>query len=87
MKISKKTVADKMLDYFDGRLPLANLVDWAENALLSGDFPDAETDDLMAALGQIGLADVRNFGLAWEDSTAIMRKLGYRLDVRAAVAA
>ena len=85
MKIDKKIVADKLLAYFEGNLSLAQLVDWAENAMLYAEFPIAEIDDITDVLGQIGLADVRAFGLTWEDATAIMKKLGYRMKVQVAL--
>ena len=53
----------------------------AENAILSGKFVDAEVDDLMQVLGQIGLADVRAFGLTWEDCEQLLEQLGYAAHV------
>jgi hypothetical protein len=87
MPISKQTVARKLFAYLQHRLSLADLVDWAENALLEGDFVEPETEVLTSVLGQLGLADVRAFGLTWEDCQGLMRQLGYDLHVAMAESA
>ncbi len=38
MLITKQTVADKLGAYLHHQLSLAELVDWAENALFEGEF-------------------------------------------------
>jgi len=38
MTITRKTVADKLAAYLHHRLSLAQLVDWAEQAMMDGDF-------------------------------------------------
>jgi hypothetical protein len=63
MPISKQAVARKLFAYLQHRLLLAALVDWAENALLEGDFAETDAEVLTSVLGQLGLADVRAFGL------------------------
>jgi hypothetical protein len=81
MPIDKKTVARKLFAYLHHRLALEALVDWAENALLNGDFLEKDTEVLVKVLGQIGLADVRAFGLTWDDCLGLMQQLGYDLQV------
>lgn len=87
MPISKQTVARKLFAYLQHGLSLVELVDWAENALLEGDFAEADTEVLTQVLGQLGLADVRAFGLTWEDCQGLMRQLGYDLQVAMAESA
>ena len=62
---------------------LAELVDWAENALLDGEFADEEMSALGAVVSRLGVADVRAFGLTREDCEALLHELGYsaRVDV------
>jgi hypothetical protein len=86
MKITKQTVAGKLTDYLHQEITLAQLVDWAENALMDGDFEGGDAATLADVVAKIGLADVRSFGLTWEDCAEILDELGFeaRVDVVAA---
>lgn len=85
--ITKQLVAQKILAYLHHELPLDQLVNWAENALMDGPFHPADAELLTDVLGRVGLADAENFGLLWEDCEAFMRRLGYELRVEAKLAA
>lgn len=63
MKITRQTVADKITDYLHGKLSQAELVDWAERAMMNADFEEADTDLLTDIVGRLGLAEVAEFGL------------------------
>jgi hypothetical protein len=67
--ITRETVAKKLGDYLQGDLALNELVDWAEKSIAEGEFEDSELVEIVASLG---LADVRAFGLAWEDCIRIL---------------
>src|SRR6266480_4097452 len=64
-------------------LPLAELVDWAERAMYEGEFNDEHFDAIREAVAKLGLADVKAFGLTWEDCESLLKQLGYsvRVDV------
>ena len=79
---TKKMVAGGLLSYLEGQTTLSELIDWAETTLLKSDFADSDLQLLTEVLGKIGLADVRNFGLAWEDCEAMLHKLGYRVELK-----
>ena len=79
---TKKMVAGGLLSYLEGHTTLAELIDWAETTLLEGDFADSDLQLLTEVLGEIGLADVRNFGLAWEDCEVMLHKLGFRVELK-----
>lgn len=83
MTITKKTVADRIAAYLRHEISLAQLVDWAENAMMDGEFAEADMSALSAVVSRLGLADVRAFGLAWEDCEQLLRQVGYaaRVDV------
>ena len=83
MKITRKSVATKLLGYLRHEISLADLVDWAENAIMKGEFSEAGMPDTRDAVARIGVADVRAFGLTWEDCEQLLDKLGYstRIDV------
>jgi hypothetical protein len=86
VKITRQNVAAKLADYLHGQLSQAGLVDWAERALMDADFEEAHTELLADIVGRLGLADVAEFGLRWEDCETCLRKLGYqaRVEVQAA---
>jgi len=42
---------------------LTELVDWAEQSLMSGSYEDDTSHTIRNALSQLGLADVKAFGL------------------------
>ena len=86
MTITKQTVADQIAAYLHHEITLAELVDWSENALLDGDMAERDAQTLSTVVARLGVADVRAFGLAWEDCEDLLRKLGFapRVEVVAA---
>jgi hypothetical protein len=86
MTITRTNIADMLRKYLRHELPLAALVDWAEAAMIEGDFEDAHYPAVRDAIARIGLADVRSFGLAWEDCEQILASLGFaaRVEIVAA---
>ena len=83
MLITKQTVAEKIAAYLRHEISLAQLVDWAEAALMDGDLAERDLSVVRDALARLGVADVRAFGLTWEDSEELLRQLGFatRVDV------
>ena len=77
MTITKQTVADKIAAYLHHEITLAQLVDWAEQAMMGGEFAECDTASLSDVIARLGVADVRAFGLAWEDCEELLRKLGF----------
>jgi cobyrinic acid a,c-diamide synthase len=83
MTITKQSVAGKIAEYLQHRITLAQLVDWAENALMEGEFDEHDMDALRTVVARLGVADVRAFGLTWDDCEELLRQLGYaaRVDI------
>jgi len=81
MKITRQIAADKIADYLHGKLTQTDLVDWAERAMMDADFDEADTDLLTDIVGRLGVADVAEFGLRWQDCEEFLRRLGYRAKV------
>jgi hypothetical protein len=77
MTITKHTVADKIAAYLHHEITTAQLVDWAENAILDGELAEDDAKTLSAVIARLGVADVRAFGLTWEDCEELLRKLGF----------
>jgi len=71
--ITRETVAKMLGDYLHGDLALSELVDWSENSIAEEEFENAK---LLEIVGRLGFADVRAFGLAWEDFREMLRALG-----------
>ncbi len=81
--ITKQIIADKLLAYLQHHLSLSDLVNWAEQSLMNGSYNDDQAYTIRNTLSQLGLADVKAFGLEWKDCEAIMKSLGFKLEVKA----
>lgn len=81
--ITKEIIANELLAYLQHRLSLGDLVNWAEQSLMNGSYEEDEFHTIRNALSQLGLADVKAFGLEWKDCEAIMESLGFKLEVKA----
>ena len=77
MTITKQTVADEIAAYLRREITLAQLVDWAEQALMNGELAEGDAKTLSAVIARLGVADVRAFGLAWDDCEDLLKKLGF----------
>jgi len=79
--ITQEIVAQKILDYLNGRLDLVDLVHWSEDALFSlseseDDIPNEKL--LMRILGYIGAGDSADFPLTWEVLSEFLSSLGVK---------
>ncbi len=81
--ITKKIIAGKLLAYLQHSTSLAEVVAWAEQALLDADYKDDFSHTIRDILAQLGMADVKAFGLEWKDCESIMQRLGFKLQVKA----
>jgi hypothetical protein len=79
--INRESVIHMLVGYLNGQVSLERLVDWAEDALCEGNVEARHAEAVSAALARLGLADVRAFGLNWEDTQAILASLGYHAQV------
>lgn len=85
MLITRETITRELAAYLHHEISLGDLVDWAQLAVMEGEFEDAHHDVIRDAVARLGLADVRAFGLMWEDCETILKRLGY--DVRVEIVA
>jgi len=86
MTITKQIVADKIAAYLHHEVSLEQLVDWAENAVMEGEFAARDSAPLSAVISRLGLADVRTFGLTWEDCEQLLKQLGFSTRVEVVTA-
>ena len=77
MTITKQAVAAKIADYLHHRISQAQLVDWAENAMMDAEFDERDTTVVSAVVARLGVADVRAFGLTWADCEELLARLGF----------
>jgi hypothetical protein len=86
MKITRQVAAEKIADYLHGKVSQVDLVDWAERAMMEAEFEEADIEVLSDIIGRLGLADVAEFGLRWQDCEEFLRRLGYRATVTVSTA-
>ena len=84
--ITRRAVADTIVAWLHHDLSLDGLVDWAEQALMREDFEDAHAATIAAVVSRLGTADVRSFGLTWEDCEHLLKQLGYTAHVEISAA-
>lgn len=83
MKITRRVVRDRLLAYLNRSITLAQLVGWAEDALCDGEMDAGDAELLTQIVARLGLADVRAFGLSWDDCYDFLAQLGYTVQVEA----
>jgi cobyrinic acid a,c-diamide synthase len=83
MQITRQTVVEQLASYLRHAISLPQLVDWAEQQVMDGEFESPAVRD---AVARLGVADVRAFGLTWEDCEKLLQDLGFaaHLDIVAA---
>jgi hypothetical protein len=86
MKITRQIAAEKIADYLHGKVGQAELVDWSERAMMDAELDEANIEVLSDIIGRLGLADVAEFGLRWQDCEEFLRRLGYRATVTVSTA-
>ena len=79
--ITRDALASQLRDYLQHRITRSALVDWAEHAMMDEGFEEADLNLLRDIVARLGLADVREFGLSWEDCEGHLSRLGYRTRV------
>ena len=82
MKITRQKVGQKLIDYLYHRITLAELVDWAESAMMEADFEENDFEIVRNIVSRVGLGDVKAFGITWEDCEIFLSQLGYSLSVK-----
>jgi polyhydroxyalkanoate synthesis regulator phasin len=79
--ITRKLAAEKINSYLQHDISLADLVNWAENAMQNEDFDEQYHDQIRDVVSKLGVADVKDFGLLWEDFEKLLKTLGYKVNI------
>ena len=74
--ITNQKIAEELQNYLQHKITLSELIDWAENVLVEEEF---ESKSAREVVEQLGLADVKAFGLQWEDYERFLNQLGYKI--------
>jgi hypothetical protein len=81
MQLTREMVVRKLEAYLLHQLSLDDLDAWANDAMMDGEFEEEHFDTNRDAVARLGLADVRAFGLTWEDCEKLLKQLGYNARV------
>ncbi len=79
MLITKKDVFIKLQQFLNHDISLESLVDWAEIAMMEYEFDENDIDVIRNIVSRLGLADVKSFGLTWDECESYIYKLGYKV--------
>lgn len=79
--ITRETVVDQLSAYLRHELSLTDLAAWAESALMDGAFDPTHFTTIRDVVARIGVADVRAFGLIWDDCEHLLAQLGYSAQI------
>lgn len=79
--ITCEQLGAKLEGYLHHRLALDGLVDWAEDAMQEEEFEEGHSQVIREVVSRLGLADVRAFGLTWEECEHLLEQLGYRAKI------
>ena len=81
MIVTRKMLANMLIKYINRDIDLTSLISWSEEMTKEDGFEDKHFELLREILAWIGLADVREFGLSWDDCYDYLHKLGYDVKV------
>lgn len=79
MVVTKEILAGKLKDSLNHNITINELVDWAENAMMDGEFAQEDVNIIRDIIAHIGVADVKSFGLTPENYENFLKRLGYNL--------
>ncbi len=81
MIITRKDIAGKIIEYLQHKISLPELVNWAESMMMEADFEPHDFETLRDIISRLGIADVKAFGMTWEDCEQFLFRLGYEAHV------
>ncbi len=79
--ITRQLGAERIGAWLRHEITTDDLVDWAESALQDAVFEGDAPHEFAEIVGRLGLADMRAFGLTWEDCEQLLQRLGYKAHV------
>ncbi|NWG18128.1 MAG: hypothetical protein HXY41_16005 [Chloroflexi bacterium] len=75
--ITRQQVSSKLFAYLNGEVTLSEMVDWAENCMVTGGFgPEEDIDMLVDIVMYLAGTDRSYFPLTWDVCLDFMKQLG-----------
>jgi len=84
MLVTREILTNMLAKYLNREITKNELVDWAENMICDAEFPEKDINLIKKVLSHIGLADVKEFGLTWDDCYTYLHELGHDVTVKVA---
>jgi len=81
VKVTKKEIMDKILAYLNRSITLEQMVDWAEKMICEAEYDQKDFELIKEILSHLGVADVKEFGLSWDECYDYLSRSGYRVKV------
>jgi hypothetical protein len=78
MLVTKQMMVEQLARYLKNAMTKEQLVDWCEKAMMESAFENETVKEIAARLG---LMDVTNFDVSFEELSLMLEKLGHRLKV------
>jgi len=75
-RITSEDVIWRLTGHLQHELTLDELVGWAEEAMMDAEFQEDGYGVIRDIVSRLGVADVRAFGLTWEDCEQFLGWLG-----------
>lgn len=63
MRVTKDILANKILEFLNRRISIDQFANWAENAMIEGDYEEEYFDVISDLLPKIGVVNVKGFEL------------------------
>ena len=82
MKVTAELLAEKITRYLQKRISLSQLVDWSENMVMEAEYDKQNFESIREILAHLGVADVKEFGLSWDDCYDFLNLLHYQVEVK-----
>lgn len=79
--ITKETVMQRTQDYLLLKISLRSLIEWAEDSFMQADFDEKDATIISDILSKIGVSNVKNFGIQWDEWNEFLSKLGYEIRI------
>ena len=80
-KVTKRDIAKEISSYLNRSVTIEQMVDWAENMICEAEYEEKDFELIKEVLSRLGLADVKEFGLSWDDCYNYLSRLGYQVKV------
>ena len=79
--ITKETIKQRIQDYLLLKISLRSLVEWAEDSFMQAEFDEKDAAIISDILSKIGVSNVKNFGIQWDEWNEFLTKLGYEVKI------